>query len=448
MIRHDDARAWLVGLVVAISIGIGMLGASQASTLRELTILHFNDLHARLRPDQSGYGGLPQLANLLRQERAAASASLTLYGGDLVQGTPMSTLFEGVPAFDLANYLGVDVACLGNHEFDYGWEKIHAFSRTAHFPLLAANVVNAAGDRLLADPYVLRDVGGMRVAIIGALLERTGPWPPWRAAPIVDTLKPLVADARMRADLVIVLGHIQHDEMERILRELPEVGVVVAGHPHAGLPTEMNIGGRLGVNVQAFGREVGRLRLRFDTATETIVSHEWSRISVDATRYPADPATDRAVRAWESKLSAILDVPIGRSSRRMERDEVRTHIQRVLLERYKADVGYLNRIGVRDAIPEGELLGRHMWNVSPLDDRVVTLDVPGDRLLDLLDPEQPPALGPHALPISNGRRYRVATVDFIGQRWAARDPDIRLTDEHAYLADMLIQWTVARRVIP
>src|SRR5262245_34672365 len=115
MIPH--LRIVAAALVVLSVLGFGL----QAQTIHDITIFHFNDLHARLTPDNDR-GGFAHLATLLKQERGAVRNSLTLYGGDLVQGTPVSTLFKGVPIFEIANGLKIDVACLGNHEFDYGWQ--------------------------------------------------------------------------------------------------------------------------------------------------------------------------------------------------------------------------------------------------------------------------------------------------------------------------------------
>src|SRR5262245_3566102 len=103
----------------------------QPASVRDFTILHLNDLHARLTPGGDGSGGFAYVATLLKRERAAAPASITLFAGDLVQGSPVSTMFEGVPIFEIANLFGFDVATLGNHEFDYGWRKIDAFRKAA-----------------------------------------------------------------------------------------------------------------------------------------------------------------------------------------------------------------------------------------------------------------------------------------------------------------------------
>jgi 2',3'-cyclic-nucleotide 2'-phosphodiesterase (5'-nucleotidase family) len=132
----------------------------------------------------------------------------------------------------------------------------------------------------------------------------------------------------------------------------------------------------------------------------------------------------------------------------MPREEVRLVVQDVVRERYRADVGYLPRIGVRDGIPEGRLLARHMWNVSPLDDRMVTVEIEGARLLQWLDREQPPSIRPEVGAIAAGRWYRVATTDLIGQRWADNDPKVRMTEQRVLLGDLLVDWVKERGVIP
>ncbi len=111
-----------------------------AQDVRHLTILHSNDLHAHLLPDDMGRGGFAYLASAVRHERENCPACLYLNAGDLVQGTPVSTLFRGTPIYQIGNLLGFDAACVGNHEFDYGWQAVQRFAKIANYPLLAANV--------------------------------------------------------------------------------------------------------------------------------------------------------------------------------------------------------------------------------------------------------------------------------------------------------------------
>lgn len=440
-------------LASALASAVLLLAGCRQSTVHELTILHFNDLHDRLLPDPDGIGGVAHLATLLKRERAAAHASLTLSAGDLVQGSPVSTMFEGLPDYEIANSLGIDVNCLGNHEFDYGWQRIRDFMQIARFPTVSANAVDASGNRLVNPPYVIRDAGGMRVAVIGALLEslaenttlaRLGPY---HAAPIVETLRPIVADAKQRADMVIVLGHIEKTEGESILRDLPDVSIVATGHEHAPWKEPLEIDGRFVIHAQGYGRQLGRMVLRYDTATRRIVSHEWTGITVDDAEYPADPAVQAQVDKWEAKVSALVDVPIGRATRQIPRAEVRTLMERAMLDQTQADLAFTNRGGVRDILPEGELLARHVWNVMPFENRVVTLEIPGDQLAVLTDPSDrtDPVVKDRLDP---KRMYRLATTDFVAQSWTDIGKPFPRTDQGVLLRDALIDWIKQRKVIP
>src|ERR1041385_5946349 len=136
---------------------------SLAAQVKPLTILHSNDLHAHLLPDDRGNGGFARLATEVRRQKAQCAACLSLNAGDLVQGTPVSTLFHGSPIYEIANLLGIDVSTLGNHEFDYGWRRIQEFVRIAHFPIVSANVVDSNGRPVTGRPYVIKTVGGIRV---------------------------------------------------------------------------------------------------------------------------------------------------------------------------------------------------------------------------------------------------------------------------------------------
>ena len=140
---------------------------------------------------------------------------------------------------------------------------------------------------------------------------------------MVETLRPVVAEAKQRADMVIVLGHLEKTEAESILRELPDVSIAVIGHEHAPWKEPVEIDGRFVVHAEGYGRQVGRLVLRYDTATRRITSHEWTGLAVDDRKYPADPPVQAQVDRWEAKVAEAVDVPIGRATRALPRNEVR-----------------------------------------------------------------------------------------------------------------------------
>src|SRR5271157_3725780 len=162
-----------------------------AAEVRSLTILHSNDLHARLLPLENHHGGFASLATVVRRERAGCTDCIYLNAGDLVQGTPVSTIFKGLPVYRIANLLGFDAATLGNHEFDYGWQQVRRFLKTANYPIVSANLVDGQGRLMTSRPCTILKVNGLRVAVIGAM---TGTLPSlttpqsvgqWRTLPVL-----------------------------------------------------------------------------------------------------------------------------------------------------------------------------------------------------------------------------------------------------------------------
>src|SRR5215471_5462863 len=148
-----------------------LLSFSLFAEIKTLTILHTNDLHARLTPLENKRGGFAYLATVIRRERANCGDCILVNAGDLAQGTPVSTIFHGLPVYQIANLLGFDAATLGNHEFDYGWMQVRKFLNAANYSIVDANIVNGKGEALTPKPYVILEVNGLRVAVLCAMTE-------------------------------------------------------------------------------------------------------------------------------------------------------------------------------------------------------------------------------------------------------------------------------------
>ena len=404
--------------------------------IHSLTILHTSDLHARFLPDSQGRGGFAQLATAIKQEKAKApDSTLVLHAGDFVQGTPVSTIFEGVPVWEVANHLGFDANTLGNHEFDYGWPRILDFLEKAGFPTVTANLVNGEGRLLTGQPHVIREVGGIRVAIIGAItadlskLTKTDFRGPWRALPVAKTAQRYARELRGRADLFVLLSHTFDYEDDEVLQSAPDVNVIIAGHNHGGQDEPKEVEGRVCVKVRAYGRELGRLDLRVDIPNKQVVSYEWKRLPIDAGRYPPDEAVAKAVEHWEAKVSEVVDVPIGESKQRLGSRQLKPLIEQMMAEAVGADLAYMPRGSIRDSLPEGQILVRHVWNILPFGNTIMVgrfrgKDLPSEVLVGRsVDPT---------------RDYTLATIRFTAEKWQERE--LRFTREGPLLRDVFIDW--------
>ena len=143
---REDRRGIRQHLLQELQVPLPFVGG--IAEVRSLTILHTNDLHARISPLENGNGGFAYLATVLKRERAGCVDCIFLNAGDMVQGSPVSTIFHGLPVYEIANLLGLDAATLGNHDFDYAWPQARKFLQTAKYPIVDANIVNARGERV------------------------------------------------------------------------------------------------------------------------------------------------------------------------------------------------------------------------------------------------------------------------------------------------------------
>jgi len=433
------------GLVVAL----GLLFVSGISgEIRSLTILHTNDLHARLTPLENGRGGFAALAGLIRHERENCSDCILLNAGDLAQGSPVSTIFQGKPVFDIANLFGFDAATIGNHDFDYGWMQTRSFIQTATYPMVSANMVNAEG-QLFTKPYVILRVNGLRVAVIGAMTEELRTLStakllgPWHAAPLIEAVRRYAVEVRDQADLIVLLGHINGNEENQFLSEAPEVPVLVTGHIHSGLQHEMVRDGRVLVRVKGYGEELGRLQLEVDTEKKAPVSWSWKRIPVDGRH--VEPAADVAalVKRWESEVTKRVDQPLAVSKRKLDQAAVKRLIEQAMRAETGADFAYINLGGVRDGLPKGQLLVRNIWNIMPFDNRVVFGKFKGSAL--------PAVVVVGNRKVDPDREYTLAVTDFTAANQGAeeqlRTTGLEFSGDGGLLRDLLIDWFRKKAVI-
>jgi 2',3'-cyclic-nucleotide 2'-phosphodiesterase (5'-nucleotidase family) len=158
---------------------------------------------------------------------------------------------------------------------------------------------------------------------------------------------------------------------------------------------------------------------------------------------------NREVQAWEAKVAAVVDVPIGRSTKLVDRDAGRVLMQQALIDRFKVDAAFIEPGSVRDIIPEGALLARHLWNMSPFQDPAVTLSLSGRELADLFPNDPQPLLSAGATTIEAAKTYRLSTSRYTALGWVElQGKAFPMTDEGITVRDAVIDWIKQRSVIP
>ena len=152
---------------------------SKPTGLKQLTILHTNDMHSHIHPFESGrnkgVGGMAQRATIIKQIRDEGNQVLLLDAGDIFQGTPYFNIYGGELEFKLMSEMGYDASTIGNHDFDNGLDGLVNQLPHARFPFIVSNY--DFSDTNMHDKYLKYKVfnkGGIKVGVFGIGIELDG----------------------------------------------------------------------------------------------------------------------------------------------------------------------------------------------------------------------------------------------------------------------------------
>jgi 2',3'-cyclic-nucleotide 2'-phosphodiesterase (5'-nucleotidase family) len=253
-------------ILLCVVVLFARLAPAHALTL---TLLHTSDLHGHVHPTDElanrDFGeGLARVASVVKAVRAEGHPVLVLDSGDTIQGTPAQALvFAGKvgdgsdPIVRAMNAVGYDAMAVGNHEFDFGLERLEKSRAGAKFPWLSANILRGKGEPAFP-PYAIREVEGARVGILGLTTKSV---PDWEHPGNIEGLRftdPVEAARRyvpvLRAqehcDLVVVIAHLgfekdpstgeerassDENQAYAVATEVPGIDLLLTGHTHSDI---------------------------------------------------------------------------------------------------------------------------------------------------------------------------------------------------------------------
>lgn len=381
-------------MVVLLLFVLLLTIAPAAAQAPVLTILHFNDDYQLTAVDNGKAGGLDRLAAVVGDYRRRAQPTLVLFAGDLISPSVESSVFKGAQLIDGLNVLGVDAAAFGNHEFDYGPAELAKRVSESRFPWMASNAFAPGFSPLPGShSYLILTAGSVRVGIIGLVTEETatasspGNTILGSPVPVARVLIPVLR--RNNVQVIIALTHLTMAGDQELLRQIPEIDLVIGGHDHD--PLTATVDGRLIAKAGSDARWLGVTRLALDGSHAA--RHELIPIT-DQT--PADPAMAALVRRYTNQLSRELDVVIGETT--VELDARTTVVRQlesalgnfiadVMRTAVQADLAMTNGGGIRSnaVLPAGRVTRKDVFAWLPFGNVVVKVALPGAAIRQALE---------------------------------------------------------------
>jgi 5'-nucleotidase len=480
-------RYWIAPLAALVLIAAGWFIVRSGITFRrapvDLTILALNDFHGNLQPPPGGIritdpadatkkiqvpaGGAEHLATLVKQRREGKKNSVFVAAGDLIGASPfLSALFHDEPTIEALSMMGLDVASVGNHEFDEGASELMRMQKGgchpvdgcrgphpflgAKFKYLAASTIEKATGKPFLPAYEVREFGGIPVAFIGLTLRGT----PLIVNPSgvaglefrdeAATVNALIPEIKARGiEAIVVLIHegglptgdyndcpgISGPIVDIVKTFDKAVDIVVSGHTHQAYVC--NIDGRLVTSADKYGTLLTEIDVKLDLKTRDVLSAKAGNTIV-RTELPKDAAQTKLIAEYEVLAKPLAGRPAGRISEALLRDPNRAGesvLGDIIADAQlaatadeangSAVIALTNPGGIRNSIPrtgDGTVTYADVFAAQPFRNLLVTMTLTGTQLKQALEQQWTAPTFPRILQVSKGFSYTFDATKPIGER--------------------------------
>ncbi len=433
-----------------ILTGCALAIIAMAAPAEEIIILHTNDTHSALDPDDKNLGGVLRrkvLIDSIRQEKPGRV--LLVDCGDAVQGTLYYTLYKGEVERKMMNALGYDIRILGNHEFDNGLEVLANELSQLDADLITTNYdLSETPLDSLFTPYTIKTIGDCKIGFLAINLDPKGMIADSNAGKVkyTDGIKAANAMAWYlrnveHTDKVIALTHVGYDTQNpptpsdiELASSTEGIDIIIGGHSHTAVnPSKSrpawkvpNAAGDTVLVAQAGsrGHYLGEITVDKDSPRAG-----YRLISVDKRLdNRIDSETAAILYPYRQGVDSLKTMKIGRLAQEFTvgsqlllnwvADAMRDMGSR-LTDR-TVDVAIVNKGGIRRGLPAGHITKEMIMTMLPFDNKLVVMQLTGRDLMASIDVMK----GRGGDGISGGvdissidpdKTYTVVTIDYLAQ---------------------------------
>jgi len=417
-------RTAVLLLVGLFSVGLSGSAPPPAAERVTITVLATTDMHGFIYPHDYFTGkpaprGLAAAATIIEQVRRETPHVVLVDGGDTIQGSTLEGVHQAAvragatdasdPMMRAMNALGYDAMVVGNHEFNYGLKNLQAAREAARFPWLSANT-DTGGVLPAFAPFIVKVVGGVRVAIIGATTASVPEWEKPETIRGFSWVSPAEGVARAlrhveaeRPDVIVVVAHsgldrdpasgeVRPGEMPgendvwQIAERFPQVAAVIYGHSHQR-QEGLLVGKVLLVQPRNWAQEVARIDI---TLSRSGADEPWavvdraSHLLPVTSETPASPEILALARPYHEAAERYLDQPVAESAvelsgarGRFEDSALLDAIHVVQMHYAQAPVSFASLFMPQVRIPKGPVSVRQLAALYLYDNELYALETDG-----------------------------------------------------------------------
>ncbi len=423
--------AFCSAAVLSVLAGVQALAAQapEGTVYSQVTVASTTDLHGHIypidyysnRPEQLG---LAKISTVLSKVRLGAPNLILIDCGDTIQGTPLEYYHNRIdnqpvdPMMLVMSALRYDAMVVGNHDYNFGLKVQQKAHAEAKFPWLSANTYKTGTDENAFQPYLVREVNGVRVGILGITTPAIPNWenvPNYAGLEFRDSVSEArkwvaVLKGRERADVVVVAVHmglerdlatgerpprqpLNENNAIAIAQEVPGVDLMLLGHTHRDIPS-VTINGVLMTQAGRWGDRLARADLYMSRAP----GGPWQVWAKSAQTIPitasvqADTDILHLAESYHTAAQAWLDRKIGECAKDLSAADARLRdtaiidlVQRAQMEAGNADVSLTSVFNPAARIRRGPVTVRDICGIYVYENTLAVVEVTGRQLKDTLE---------------------------------------------------------------
>ncbi len=390
----------------------------------DLFVVHTNDVHGRLEPSRNKTIGYSRLATLVKEARKITDNILLVDAGDTLHGTTIANMSKGEVPMHLLDMLGYDVLAPGNHDYNYGSQRLEELANMPKKSDLKVLSINTLTDDnlLVFQPYQLYDYNGFKIAVVGL----TTPDTKTKSHPrntegisfmsdlVIQNAQNAVNQIRKFADYVIAVGHVGLDDdgeslvtSKMIVENIKGIDLFVDGHSHTVLPEGLEVGDTMIVQAGEYLKYLGVVQLHVNNkkvewvipmlvGASDVLDPKNSDLAKQfgIVEIPEDPEVKAYIDSEKAKLAkmtskVVAELPMALQG---ERDKVRarsTNLGRMLSKAMTsasgADFTLTNGGGIRASMKPGLVTLGNVNTVLPFNNMVVVVKLTGQEVYDVVE---------------------------------------------------------------
>lgn len=357
-----------------------------------------NDNHGVFVSDD-GESGVERIANILYKSDASSGDSIRIANGDIFQGTYVSSTLRGKPMLEALNEMDFDCFVIGNHEFDWGLDVIYQYADgdlsngEANFPFLGANIYEkSTGKRVeWIEPYAIVENNGVKVGIIGVIgpgLESsilTSKVKDYEFVEYEELVSNYASELRSKGCQIVVLAAHEYDEDSNIstskLNGDSRIDAIFCAHTHQKIDETVSRSDGYNIPVvQNYGNggTASRLELTYDNGNITAKVYQYNvkNFEVDSSM------TENVINKYSDVINVSKE-KIGYTNYKLSKDELGHIATDALVDTYNADIGIINKGGVRSTINSGNITTADVFSVFPFENEVILVQMKGSLIKSL-----------------------------------------------------------------